>query len=302
MNTIDKIFIINLDKDNERLKKSYKQLNYYNIKNYERYPAIYGANLSKDKLNSYTTTIGKIIASKSMIGCGISHINIWKNIIKEKISKCLILEDDFILTDDFLNKFNNIINKAPVNYDIIFLTNNIIHNKNFKLYDINEYFYKQLLISQTVGYIITLNGANKILKYINKVSYHIDFELCISSLLYNFNIISVNEPLVYQTFDTSNNTNDREYPLILDKLIIKKDLNYLYKTIIFPIKSLNIDVSINVILILLLGYYIFPYAILLLIIEYLYKPNDKIKLNTLILIIGYLCKLIINLRIRYSNP
>ena len=297
MNTIDKIFIINLDKDNERLKKSYKQLNYYNIKNYERYPAIYGANLTKDKLNSYTTTIGKIIASKSMIGCGISHINIWKNIIKEKISKCLILEDDFILTDDFLNKFNNIINKAPVNYDIIFLTNNIIHNKNLKLYDINEYFYKQLFISQTVGYIITLNGANKILKYINKVSYHIDFELCISSLLYNFNIISVNKPLVYQTFDTSNNTNDREYPLILDKLIIKKDLNYLYKTIIFPIKSLNIDVSINVILILLLGYYIFPYAILLLIIEYLYKPNDKIKLNTLILIIGYLINLLNDLRV-----
>lgn len=297
MNTIDKIFIINLDKDNERLKKSYKQLNYYNIKNYERYPAIYGANLSKDKLNSYTTTIGKIIASKSMIGCGISHINIWKNIIKEKISKCLILEDDFILTDDFLNKFNNIINKAPVNYDIIFLTNNIIHNKNFKLYDINEYFYKQLFISQTVGYIITLNGANKILKYINKVSYHIDFELCISSLLYNFNIISVNEPLVYQTFDTSNNTNDREYPLILDKLIIKKDLNYLYKTIIFPIKSLNIDVSINVIVILLLGFFIFPYAILLLIIEYLYKPNDKIKLNTLILIIGFLINLLNDLRV-----
>jgi|688.fasta_scaffold23459_5 hypothetical protein len=84
MNTIDKIFIINLDKDIERLKQSYEQLNYYNIKNYERYPAIYGANLSKNKLNYYSTGIGKIIGSKSMIGCGILHINIWKNMIKEK--------------------------------------------------------------------------------------------------------------------------------------------------------------------------------------------------------------------------
>jgi len=292
MNTIDKIFIINLDKDIERLEKSYEQLNFYNIKNYERYPAIYGNNLNKDELNYYSTDIGKIIASKSMIGCGISHINIWKNIIKEKINKCLILEDDFILCDNFINKFDIIMNNAPLEYDIIFLTNNIIHNKNLKLYDINKYFYKQALISQTVGYIITLNGANKLLNYINKVSYHIDFELCILSLLYNFNIISVKEPLIYQTFATSNNTNDREYPLILDSLLIKKDINYLYKTIILQIKSLNIDININIIIIILLGFYLFPYAILLLILEYFYKPNDKIKVNTLLLIIGFLCKLI----------
>jgi glycosyl transferase family 25 len=293
MNTINKIFIINLDKDIERLNKSYEQLNFYNITNYERYPAIYGNNLNKDDLNSYSTNIGKIIASKSMIGCGISHINIWKNIIKEKINKCLILEDDFILSDNFINKFDIIINNAPLEYDIIFLTNNIIHNKNLKLYDINEYFYKQAFISQTVGYIITLNGANKLLKFINKVSYHIDVEICILSLLYNFNIISVKEPLIYQTFTTSNNTNDREYPLILERLLIKQDINYFYKAIILQIKSLNIDINLNIIIIILLGFYIFPYAILLLIIEYFYKQNDKIKVNTLLLIIGYVFKLFI---------
>ena len=293
MNTINKIFIINLDKDIERLNKSYEQLNFYNITNYERYPAIYGNNLNKDDLNSYSTNIGKIIASKSMIGCGISHINIWKNIIKEKINKCLILEDDFILSDNFINKFDIIINNAPLEYDIIFLTNNIIHNKNLKLYDINEYFYKQAFISQTVGYIITLNGANKLLKFINKVSYHIDVEICILSLLYNFNIISVKEPLIYQTFTTSNNTNDREYPLILERLLIKQDINYFYKAIILQIKSLNIDINLNIIIIILLGFYIFQYAILLLIIEYFYKQNDKIKVNTLLLIIGYVFKLFI---------
>ena len=50
--------------------------------------------------------------------------------------------------------------------------------------------------------------------------------------------------------------------LILDKLIIQKDINYLYKTILFPIKSFNI--TINIIIIFILGFYIFPYAIILL--------------------------------------
>jgi GR25 family glycosyltransferase involved in LPS biosynthesis len=292
MNKIDKIFIINLDKDVERLNSSYKQLNNYNITNYERYQAVNGAESNIYELDTYTTKIGKLIASKSMIGCGISHINIWKRIIKEGINKCLILEDDFILVDNFLNKFNNIIKKSPSEYDILFLSSNIIHNKNLKLYDIDDYFYKQLLISQTVGYIITIEGAKKILKYLNKVSYHIDFELCILSLIQNLNIISVKEALIYQTFDNSNNTDNREYPLLIDKLLIRNDVNYLYKTVLFSIKSLNINISVNTIIIFLLGFYIYPYAIILLLFEYLYKPNKMISNNLILLSIGFLFKIL----------
>ena len=46
----------------------------------------------------------------------------------------------------------------------------------------------------------------KILYYINKVSYHIDIELCLLSLFRNgINIISVKEPLLYQTYKISYN-------------------------------------------------------------------------------------------------
>ena len=292
MNNIDKIFIINLDKDIDRLNNSYKQLNYYNINNYERYPAINAAKATEKELNSYTTTIGKIIASKTMIGCGISHINIWKKIVKEKINKSLILEDDFILVDDFLNKFNRIINKAPNKYDMLFLTSSQIHNDSIKIRDINEYFYKQLIVCQTVGYIITLEGAKKILKYIDKISYHIDFEICMTSLFTDLNIISAKDHLIYQTFETSHNENNRNYPLILDNLISNNYwLNYSYKVVFFSIKSLDININLNFIIILLLGFALFPYAVILLILEYLYKRNDTIIGNFSILLFGYLLRL-----------
>ena len=290
MNNIDKIFIINLDKDIERLNNSYKQLNKYNITNYERYPAIYAAESNKYELNTYTTTIGKIIASKTMIGCGISHINIWKKIVKKKINTSLIVEDDFILVDDFLNKFNRIINKAPEKYDILFLTSGQLHNKDLKFRDINEYFYKQIFISQTVGYIITLEGAEKILKYINKVSYHIDLEIFMTSLFTDLNVISVKERLIYQTFETSNNINDRNYPLIIDKLLLYNNtFNYYYKLVLISIK--NFEININVIFIFLLGFYLFPYAFILLFLEYLYKPNNLFLGNLSILAFGYIIRL-----------
>ena len=290
MNNIDKIFIINLDKDIERLNNSYKQLNKYNITNYERYSAIYAAKANKYELNTYTTTIGKIIASKTMIGCGISHINIWKKIVKEKINTSLIVEDDFILVDDFLNKFNRIINKAPEKYDILFLTSGQLHNKDLKFRDINEYFYKQIFISQTVGYIITLEGAEKILKYINKVSYHIDLEIFMTSLFTDLNVISVKERLIYQTFETSNNINDRNYPLIIDNLLLYNNtFNYYYKLVLISIK--NFEININVIFIFLLGFYLFPYAFILLFLEYLYKPNNLFLGNLSILAFGYIIRL-----------
>ena len=292
MNNIDKIFIVNLDKDIERLNNSYKQLNKYNIKNYERYPAINGYDLNEIELKSYTTILGKIIASKSMIGCGMSHINIWKKIVKEKINRCLILEDDFILVDDFVNKFNNIIDKVPyINYNMLFLSTTDDYYNKYNLGDINNYFYKPLFVCQTVGYIITLKGAQNILKNIDKVFYHIDIQISIQSLFTDLNIIAVKEPLIYQTFESSHNTNDRKYPLLIDNLIINNhDINYYYKISLFSIA--NIDINYNIIVIFLLGFYVFPYAAILLFLEYIYNPNDLLLGNFLILVFGYLIRLI----------
>lgn len=292
MDTIDKIYIINLYKDIERLNTAYKQLSKYNITNYERFPGVNASILNDNDINDNTTIIGKLFASRGMIGCGLSHINIWKKIVENNINRTLILEDDFILKDDFLNKFNKYIKNAPEKFDILFLNSNFIHNKNIKLIDINDIFYKQLFIAQTVGYIITLDGAKKILKYINKVSYHIDIDICIRHLFNNdLNIISIKDELIYQTFNTSNNINDREFPLILDKLLSYNSIKYYYKTILISI--CNFTINLNIIVIFLMGYYIFPYSLLLMNIEYIIKKINinKYIQNLLILILGYIFKL-----------
>ncbi len=291
MDKIDKIFIINMDKDIERYEKCKQQLMNYNITNYERYAAINGSKLTIKEKESITTNIGNIIASSSMIGCGISHINLWKKIVNDGINKTIILEDDFIFKKDFLNKFNDIYKYAPDNYDMIFLTDNLFHNKNFKFNDINSHFYKQFLISQTLAYIITIDGAKKLLKHINKITYHIDVQLCILGLLTNdINIISIKEPLIYQTYNTSNNINDCYFPLVIDKFLLKhKDIKYLYKAVIFSI--MGMDISLNCIFVLLFGFFNISIAIVLLIAEYLIFNDKKINVQTfLYLFIGYLLK------------
>ena len=111
-----------------------------------------------------------------------------------------------------------------------------------------------------------------------------------TSLFTDLDVISVKERLIYQTFETSNNLNDRNYPLIIDKLLLYNNtFNYYYKLVLISIK--NFEININVIFIFLLGMYLFPYAFILLILEYLYKPNNLFLGNLSILVFGYIIRL-----------
>jgi len=295
MEKINQIYIINLEKDKERYEKSIKQLRDYKLNNYNFIKAINGNNLNNNEFKSYTSDIGYYITSPSMVGCGMSHIKTWEKIVQNNIQYSLILEDDFIFKENFLNDFNELIRNVPDNFDLLFLNENILVNKYLKIQDINNYLYKPLFLVEMVGYIITLEGAKKLLKKINKVSYHIDVHICINHLLNNneLNIIASKKPLIYQIFNTSNNQYDYNYPLIVDNFINKNYLiNYIYKVIFLSI--FNIKINLNFLLILILGYFYFPYAFLLLILEYfIIKKNNNLISNFIFLLIPRLIKVLV---------
>ena len=293
MEKIDKIFIINLERDRHRLLNSIMQLNKYKLNNFDFINAVDGNNLTDEEYKLYTSDIGYYITSPSMVGCGMSHIKTWKKIVENNIPYSLILEDDFNFKSNFLKDFNELMINTPDNFDLLFINSNIFTNRYLKLNDINNYLYKPILTIQTISYVITLEGAKKILNYINTVSYHIDAQISINHLFYNkqLNIIASKKELVYQTFNTSNNTYDYNYPFVVDYLLNNYLANYIYKIIILSI--LNIKINLNFILILLMGYLMFPYAFILLIFEYfIISKNNNLITNFIILYIGSLFKVL----------
>ncbi|MFR9588359.1 MAG: glycosyltransferase family 25 protein [Rikenellaceae bacterium] len=44
--------------------------------------------------------------SKSHISCALKHILIFEEVVKQNLNRILVLEDDAILTSDFVEKFN----------------------------------------------------------------------------------------------------------------------------------------------------------------------------------------------------
>lgn len=100
-----KVFLINLDKDVDRLQAADAQLRCLNIA-YERISAVYGKDLSKDEqkaaLNKFRwwCAIGRPIALGE-IGCALSHYRLYQRMIDENIPYACILEDDVVLKSEF---------------------------------------------------------------------------------------------------------------------------------------------------------------------------------------------------------
>ena len=53
------------------------------------------------------------------LGCACSHIYIWKKIIDENIPRAIILEDDFLLIDNFNDLFIDALKKNALKRDIL---------------------------------------------------------------------------------------------------------------------------------------------------------------------------------------
>ena len=92
----------------------------------------------------------------NVCACAQSHINIWRNIVKQNMPYALILEDDAMFDQNWLSKLPTE-NDIDSNWDLILLNASeptITHHKWTKA---NEQYL-------TGGYIISLAGAEHILK------------------------------------------------------------------------------------------------------------------------------------------
>jgi GR25 family glycosyltransferase involved in LPS biosynthesis len=113
----DKVYVINLEKEKERLESFDKQMKKNKI-NYERFNAVQGSNVLKDdRLTDYCNTF----CTNGMKGCALSHRTIWDTMIKNGYRNVMICEDDAMIPESFDTKFQIVYYQIPKDYDILYL-------------------------------------------------------------------------------------------------------------------------------------------------------------------------------------
>ena len=96
----ENVFVINRSIDKARMEKTDSILSKNNIK-YKRFEAV----VIKEDVNTHVTN--------EMLGCGLSHRNIWEYVVDNKLENVLIFEDDMFLVDEWEMQLNKAMNDLP---------------------------------------------------------------------------------------------------------------------------------------------------------------------------------------------
>ena len=122
----DHVYIISLEKNNLKKKRCIQQLLKHNIQHYEFFDAIdtistnHYNGLYEEVVKDYDEEFIKHNYKKGALGCLLSHLKIVIDAKKKHYNSILILEEDFLIKNNFNEAYANVVGKIPNNWDFIY--------------------------------------------------------------------------------------------------------------------------------------------------------------------------------------
>ena len=171
---IEHIYVIHYPRLVERKDYIVKKFNELNITNYSFYEEFSRDTTSEETMNSYYkyTKYNLNSAQKCIT---IAHIELYKDIVNKGYRRCLILEDDAILGDDFAERLRQYNECLPYDFDIGSLNDGCgFHASNIRR---TSFWYPATSTRTCCAYIISDDCCNKLLTTIIPFSAPIDHEL-----------------------------------------------------------------------------------------------------------------------------
>ena len=201
-----RIFIVNLEKDIEKKEKVLSYLNNFNL-TAEVIPAVYGKNLSKQDLQDKVYDYPNCALTLGEIGCALSHLNIYRKVIKENIPLALILEDDAFIKKDirpFLNCLEKIDRTKQANvYLLSYITDYYPLSKRETS---QGPLYKMYRGYSAFGYVINKEAAKRLAALQTPLKFEADMWEYFK-LLCDINIYAAIPDLIYDNDEQKLNSN-----------------------------------------------------------------------------------------------
>lgn len=218
-------YTINLEKRTDKWYEHCRRCEEIGLRNVSRYNAIDGdkCDLNSEYIKSlfiFTNSLGTCRKLGGVIGCALSHYNLWKLTI-ENNSPCLIMEDDVEFSVRFVDRLGNLLNDLEnKEWDIVFIghhLNEFVYEiyglkpthlqDNFLPWDLVSFKYMQQYSKEeftgihgggSFGYLLSIKGAKKLISNINKTKFDlpIDYKLLLFANFEQIDVKTCAHPLV----------------------------------------------------------------------------------------------------------
>tara|TARA_B110000285_G_scaffold231084_1_gene298931 strand:- start:4824 stop:5819 length:996 start_codon:yes stop_codon:yes gene_type:complete len=216
-------YIINLEQDTYKYKKTLDEFDKtgYDMNNVHRYNAINGS-----KINRYDQDIHpicKTLCTDKVIGTGLSHIDVCKQILKTNSKYALIVEDDIKINgqnnlNDELNNTIKDIDQIDPGWDII-----VLHLQGICEYKKRTTGY---LCGSAAAYLISRKGMEKMAKL--KLGNHVDYNR--NSLAFN----TYSGPNIFDTYE-----DDSMFNILNTTMIFNKSISFWFNQHVIRIPFFN---------------------------------------------------------------
>ncbi|MBN1224776.1 MAG: glycosyltransferase family 25 protein, partial [Candidatus Aminicenantes bacterium] len=186
MSLLENIYVINLKRRPERWKRALRQLTACGIdaNGIRRVEAVDGQELFKNDrpfLKSILTdTAYREIQERKRsyheqltlgaVGCALSHISVWREVVTKGIPESLVFEDDILLSRNFKTLLLQRWPMFPGDRDLVFL--GCWHRR--KPVAVNRYVVEPVKIFRTHAYALSRQGAEILLKYVFPLRVQLD--------------------------------------------------------------------------------------------------------------------------------
>jgi GR25 family glycosyltransferase involved in LPS biosynthesis len=181
-NAVNIIKVINLLRRPDRKESVIRNFKNTNITNYEFIEAVDG-NALIPTFEIVTLFKGNDFGNRrGVIGCALTHYNLWKKLMESDVEYFLIMEDDFTIVESFKEEIEKIDFEK---YDILLMGYHMFSKTLEKVksiyYNNDSVTIEKLQMDYYIGgihcYSINKNGARKLLNYIDKngIKHGIDY-------------------------------------------------------------------------------------------------------------------------------
>jgi GR25 family glycosyltransferase involved in LPS biosynthesis len=237
-----KTYVINLDRRPDRWETFQKQKEVKCL-NYERFSAVDGSKLEPNEQLQRIFDGNDYNMREGMVGCAMSHIKLYIDLINSSYDAYCILEDDLDFVPNFKEKFLHLYNNLPTGWDMCYLGHHL-----WEQYKTAEHFDKNVMpISEkwdtytslkysmggTGGYIISKKGALAMLEIINKIGMTNGIDTVQQIMADVLNIYYCKPHLIYsecctveKKCDTDIQYNYTSLTIPLEKRIINEEMFY----------------------------------------------------------------------------